>query len=208
MYDLSRKKEAKWHVGRSRSGDISCRKMDVSCRRPRKARKICYTERRKLKNCPGAPRTRREDSLREVLCPREINLGGERNEQEEIYEEAYLELSHGAGPVPDAAAHGGAGRGDGGDGTDVPGHGGIDRPGKRGKRSRRSSLRKQSRRASLRKRSRRASLRKRSRRISLRKRSRRISLRKRSRRISLRNRKNSRRILPQSRTRPWPPCRR
>ncbi len=47
-----------------------------------------------------------------------------------------------------------------------------------------------------------------SRRISLRKRSRRISLRKRSRRISLRNRKNSRRILPQSRTRPWPPCRR
>ena len=38
-----------------RSGDISCRKKDVSCRRPRKARKICYTERRKLKNCPGAP---------------------------------------------------------------------------------------------------------------------------------------------------------
>ena len=38
-----------------RSGDISCRKKDVSCRQPRKARKICYTERRKLKNCPGAP---------------------------------------------------------------------------------------------------------------------------------------------------------
>ena len=43
------------HVGRGRSGDISCRKKDVSFRRPRKARKICYTEHRKLKNCPGAP---------------------------------------------------------------------------------------------------------------------------------------------------------
>ena len=57
---------------------------------------------------------------------------GDGNEQEEIYEEAYLELSHGAGPVPDAAAHGGAGGGDGGDGADAPGRGGIDRPGKRG----------------------------------------------------------------------------
>ena len=56
VYDfIAKKREAKWHVGRSRSGDISCRKKDVSCRQPRKARKICYTERRKLENCPGAP---------------------------------------------------------------------------------------------------------------------------------------------------------
>ena len=57
VYDLIAKKEAGYrrNVGRSRSGDISCRKKDVSCRRPRKARKICYTEHRKLKNCQGAP---------------------------------------------------------------------------------------------------------------------------------------------------------
>ena len=57
VYDLIAKKEAGYrrNVGRSRSGDISCRKKDVSCRRSRKARKICYTEHRKLKNCPGAP---------------------------------------------------------------------------------------------------------------------------------------------------------
>ena len=57
VYDLIAKKEAGYrrNVGRSRSGDISCRKKDVSCRRPRKARKRCYTERLKLKNCPGAP---------------------------------------------------------------------------------------------------------------------------------------------------------
>ena len=84
------------------------------------------------KTVRGRPRIRREFSLRDTLCPWEINLGGERNEQEEIYEEAYLELSHGAGPVPDAAAHGGAGRGDGGDGADAPGRGGSGRPGKRG----------------------------------------------------------------------------
>ena len=52
VYDLIAKKEAGYrrNVGRSRSGDISCRKKDVSCRRPRKARKRCYTERLKLKN--------------------------------------------------------------------------------------------------------------------------------------------------------------
>ena len=61
------------------------------------------------KTARGRPRARREFSLREDLCLREI------------YEEAYLELSYGAGPVPDAAAHGGAGRGDGGDGADAPG---------------------------------------------------------------------------------------
>ena len=57
VYDFIAKKEAGYrrNVGRSRSGDISCRKKDVSCRRPRKARKRCYTERLKLKNCPGAP---------------------------------------------------------------------------------------------------------------------------------------------------------
>ena len=45
VYDLIAKKEAGYrrNVGRGRSGDISCRKKDVSCRRPRKARKICYT---------------------------------------------------------------------------------------------------------------------------------------------------------------------
>ena len=84
------------------------------------------------KTVRGRPRTRRENSLREDLCPWETDSDREGNEQEEIYEEAYLELSHGAGPVPDAAANGGAGRGDGGDGADAPGRGGTGRPGKRG----------------------------------------------------------------------------
>ena len=45
VYDFIAKKEAGYgrNVGRGRSDDISCRKKDVSCRRPRKARKICYT---------------------------------------------------------------------------------------------------------------------------------------------------------------------
>nr|DAW17864.1 MAG TPA: hypothetical protein [Caudoviricetes sp.] len=45
MYDYIAKKEAEYgrNVGRSRSDDISCQIEDVSCRRPRKARKICYT---------------------------------------------------------------------------------------------------------------------------------------------------------------------
>ena len=64
---------------------------------------------RNWKTVRGRPRPRREFSLREDLCLREI------------YEEAYLELSYGAGPVPDAAAHGGAGRGDGGDGVSLLG---------------------------------------------------------------------------------------
>ena len=41
--------------GRGRSDDISCRKKYISCRRPHKSRKICYTEKMNLKNCPGAP---------------------------------------------------------------------------------------------------------------------------------------------------------
>ena len=45
VYDFIAKKEAGYrrNAGRSRSDDISCRKKDVSCRQPRKARKICYT---------------------------------------------------------------------------------------------------------------------------------------------------------------------
>ena len=41
--------------GRGRSDDISCRKKYISCRRPHKSRKICYTEKPNLKNRPGAP---------------------------------------------------------------------------------------------------------------------------------------------------------
>ena len=44
-----------WNVDRGRSDDISCRKKYISCRRPHKARKRCYTEELNLKNCPGAP---------------------------------------------------------------------------------------------------------------------------------------------------------
>ena len=44
-----------WNVDRGCSDDISCQIKDVSCRRPHKSRKICYTENPNLKNCPGAP---------------------------------------------------------------------------------------------------------------------------------------------------------
>ena len=48
VYDFIAKKEAgcKWMLTGSggRSGDISCRKKDVSCRRPHKARESWYTK--------------------------------------------------------------------------------------------------------------------------------------------------------------------
>ena len=50
---LPRRKRAKTRAGRS--DDISCRKKYISCRRPHKSRKICYTEEMNLKNRPGAP---------------------------------------------------------------------------------------------------------------------------------------------------------
>ena len=122
VYRASAKKaEYKRMLTGGRSGDISCRKKDVLCRRLRKARKYATLNVYNWKTVRGRPRTRREFSLREDLCLWEIDPDGEGDEQEALYEEAVLELSHGAGPVPDAAAHGGAGRGDGGDGADAPG---------------------------------------------------------------------------------------
>ena len=57
VYRVSPKKEVacKWMLTGGRSGDVSCQKKDVSCRWPRKARKICYLEHAKLENCPGTP---------------------------------------------------------------------------------------------------------------------------------------------------------
>ena len=55
-------------------------------------------------------RPRRENSLRDTLCPWRPDPGEEKP-KEDIYEKMNFELSHGAGPVPDAAAHGGAGGG-------------------------------------------------------------------------------------------------
>ena len=45
VYDFIAKKEVgcRRNVGRGRSDDISCQIEDVSCGRPRKARKSCYT---------------------------------------------------------------------------------------------------------------------------------------------------------------------
>ena len=58
---LPRKRaEYKWMLTGGRSGDISCRKKDVSCRRLRKARKYATLNVYSWKTVRGRPRTRRE----------------------------------------------------------------------------------------------------------------------------------------------------
>ena len=56
----------------------------------------------------GTPASRREFSLRDTLCPWRPDPGEEKP-KEDIYEKTNFELSHGAGPVPDAAACNGVG---------------------------------------------------------------------------------------------------
>ena len=70
---------------------------------PQGAEKLLHWIREPVKEARGRPRTRRGGPYG-ILSARGDPIRAETKQKEETYEEAYLELSYGAGPVPDAAA--------------------------------------------------------------------------------------------------------